>query len=82
MADEMGRSDLDEEGLRMLVATAGDDDPRRALAGAAGLRRAAEHSQMLAVRRARHAGLSWAEIADALGVSKQAAHRKYRGRDA
>ena len=29
------------------------------------------------VRRARVAGYSWREIADALGVSKQAANRKY-----
>ena len=33
-----------------------------------------------AVRRARVAGLTWSEIADSLGVAKEAAHRKDRGR--
>ena len=31
----------------------------------------------VAVRRARHAGLSWAEIGTLLGVTKQTMHRKY-----
>ena len=32
----------------------------------------------VAVRRARHSGLSWAEIGTLLGVTKQTMHRKYR----
>jgi hypothetical protein len=32
----------------------------------------------LAVRRARNAGLSWAEIGTFLGVTRQTVHRKYR----
>lgn len=32
----------------------------------------------VAVRRARHMGLSWAEIGTFLGVTKQTMHRKYR----
>lgn len=64
----------------MLVDAAEDDDPRRALAGAAELRREAERIQGVAVRRARLSGLTWTEIAALLQVSKQAAHRKYRGR--
>lgn len=64
----------------MLVDAAGDEDPRRALAGSAELRRAAEQLQGVAVRRARLSGMSWTEIAELLQVSKQAAHRKYRGR--
>jgi hypothetical protein len=71
---------VDVERLRMLVDAADDEDPLRALAGAAELRREAERVQAVAVRRARAVGLSWAEIAAALQVSKQAAHRKYRGR--
>lgn len=63
----------------LLADTADGEDPRRALAGAAALRREAERLQTVAVRRARHAGLSWSEIAQQLGVSKQAAHRRYRG---
>jgi hypothetical protein len=71
---------MDVARLRMLVDAAGDEDPRRALVGAAELRREAERVQSVAVRRARASGLSWAEIAASLQVSKQAAHRKYRGR--
>lgn len=32
-----------------------------------------------AVRKARHNGLSWAEIGTLLGIKKQTAHRKFRG---
>lgn len=32
------------------------------------------------VRRARVAGLAWSMIADAIGVTKQAVHKKYGGR--
>ena len=32
----------------------------------------------VAVRRARHAGLSWAQIGTLLGVTRQTMHRKYR----
>ena len=66
--------------MRTALEFAEGDDPRRALAAAAELRREAERLQDTAVRRARVAGMSWAEIAGLLGVSKQAAHRKYRGR--
>lgn len=70
--------------MRTLLDQAGGDDPRQALAAAAELRREAERLQDTAVRRARVAGLSWSEIAEHLGVTRQAAHRKYRagrGRD-
>ncbi len=66
--------------MEVLVGGDGRDDPRAALRAAAESRRRAEREQDAAVRRARVAGLTWAEIATCLGVSKQAAHRKYRGR--
>ncbi|MTV27415.1 RNA polymerase subunit sigma-70 [Nitriliruptoraceae bacterium ZYF776] len=66
--------------VRTLVDAASGDDPRRALLAAAELRREADRLQTSAVRRARHTGMSWATIAAALGVSKQAVHRRYRGR--
>jgi DNA-directed RNA polymerase specialized sigma24 family protein len=34
-------------------------------------------AEAVAVRRARNAGFSWAEIGTMLGVSKQAMHKKY-----
>lgn len=66
--------------MKTLIDAADGDDPRQALAAAAELRRQAERLQDAAVRRARVAGMTWSDIADHLGVSKQAAHRKYRGR--
>jgi hypothetical protein len=66
--------------VRTSIDSADGDDPREVLRAAAQQRREAERTQDAAVRRARVAGLSWAEIATHLGVTKQAAHRKYRGR--
>ncbi|WP_426184391.1 AsnC family protein [Microbacterium sp. TWP3-1-2b2] len=41
------------------------------------LRRDLSRVEEAQVRRARNAGYSWQAIASALGVTKQAAHRKY-----
>ena len=48
------------------------------LAAIAESRRELTRREEVAVRRARHAGLSWAEIGTLLGVTKQTMHRKYR----
>lgn len=66
--------------MKVSVDAADGHGPHEALRVAAEARRQAERQQDAAVRRARIAGLTWAEIATHLGVSKQAAHRKYRGR--
>lgn len=58
----------------------GDNDPLKALAAVAELRRQAERLEAVQVRRARTQGLAWIRIAEALGVSKQAVHKKYGGR--
>ncbi len=65
--------------LTALAVAAGDDDPRAALRATADLRRAVERQEAQLVRRARNKGLSWAEVAAQLGVTKQAVHRKYGG---
>jgi len=39
-----------------------------------------ERLERLHVENARKAGRSWQEIADELGVSKQAVHKKYAGK--
>ena len=62
-----------------LAALVTDADPRtglRAVGGAA--RRLVERLEESQVRRARELGWSWQDIADALGVSRQAAHKKHR----
>ncbi|MFP5284071.1 MAG: hypothetical protein ACLGIF_11550 [Actinomycetes bacterium] len=65
--------------MSALVARAGDDDPLAALAAVAELRREVSRAESGVVRRARVAGASWAEIARALGVSRQAVHQRYGG---
>ncbi len=68
------------EELVMLVRVAGDDDPRAGLSAAARLRRELEQLEGVQVRQARNRGLTWEQIASALGVSRQAVHKKYGGR--
>lgn len=62
-----------------LVMHAEDEDPLRALAATAQLHKEVGRAEAVAVRRARARGASWAQIAAALGVSRQAVHRKYGG---
>jgi transposase-like protein len=54
------------------------DDPETALRALTALRRELDGTEPEIVRRALQGGASWSQIARALGISKQAAHRKYR----
>jgi predicted transcriptional regulator len=47
----------------------------------AALRRLLERLERVHVENARRAGRSWQEIADELGVTKQAVHKKYATRE-
>ena len=64
--------------LQTLVGQAGGDDPLAALEALAAARRELERLEELQVRRARVASASWASIALALGVSRQAVHQRFR----
>lgn len=55
------------------------DDPERALAAVVALRLMADKLERQTVARALEQGWSWAQIAQALGVSKQAAHKRLAG---
>ncbi|MDQ5874231.1 MAG: AsnC family protein, partial [Actinomycetota bacterium] len=60
-----------------LATDAGSRDPTVGLRAVASLRLLLEDLQELQVRNARASGWSWQEIASALGVSKQAVHKRY-----
>jgi predicted transcriptional regulator len=60
-----------------IVAQTGSADPQVGLRGVASLRTLLEAVEELQVRRARDLGWSWQQIAELLGVSKQAVHQKY-----
>lgn len=53
------------------------DDPEAALAAVVALRRLADQLERRAVLAAVDRHWSWSEIAQALGVTKQAAHKRF-----
>ena len=61
-----------------LAGAASSKDPAVGLKAVASLRWLLESLERLQVQNARAAGGSWEQIADALGVSKQAVHKKHR----
>lgn len=61
----------------MEIAQRDDGGPLAELASINEARHELERREAVAVRRARHAGYSWAEVATILGVSRQAAHKKF-----
>ncbi|MCP2264918.1 helix-turn-helix domain-containing protein [Promicromonospora thailandica] len=63
-----------------LAASAAGDDPAEGLRAVRALRELADRLEALQVERARRLGWSWQDIAGALGVSRQAVHKKYNRR--
>lgn len=55
-------------------------DPRAGLRAVSSLRVLADTLELRQVEAALRAGLTWQEIADALGVTRQAVHKKYARR--
>lgn len=56
------------------------DDPVKALAAVVALRRLADQLEQEAVERAVERGWTWSQVAQALGVTKQAVHKKFAHR--
>jgi hypothetical protein len=55
-------------------------DPAEALAAVTALRRLADRIEDAAVEQAMRAGWSWPQVAEALGVTRQAVHKKHAQR--
>ncbi|WP_107870324.1 helix-turn-helix domain-containing protein [Pseudoduganella sp. UC29_71] len=55
------------------------EEPSDALAAVVALRAMADQLERKAVRQAIEDGWTWAQVAEALGVSRQAAHKKHAG---
>lgn len=56
------------------------EDPAEALAAVLALRRMADQLEYEAVDRAVAQGWTWAQVAEALGVTRQAAHKRHARR--
>ena len=68
---------MDVPTISVLADEAASHDPIAALRAIEKLRKEVDRVEAVAVRRARNANASWQLIALALGVSKQAVHKKY-----
>lgn len=67
--------------LRQISELATDvSDPRAGLRAIVSLRALADSLELRQVEAALAAGMSWQAIAEALGVSRQAVHKKYAKR--
>ncbi|HET7380236.1 MAG TPA: helix-turn-helix domain-containing protein [Gaiellales bacterium] len=62
----------------MMVSTA--DDPATGLAAVVALRRLADQLEDSQVERALRSGWSWPQVAEALGVTRQAVYKKHARR--
>ncbi|MBG6226583.1 putative transcriptional regulator [Arthrobacter sp. CAN_A2] len=68
------------ESSQVAVTAADTSDPRAGLRAVAALRVLADALELRQVEAALRAGMSWQMIADALGVTRQAVHKKYAKR--
>ena len=65
------------ESMHTLTAEAGSDDPLASLRAVRALRTEINLHEATLIRRARNLGFGWQMIATALGVTRQAVHKKY-----
>jgi hypothetical protein len=63
-----------------VIAITTPPDPADGLAAVVALRRLAERLETAEVERAMRAGWSWPEVAEALGITRQAVHKKHAKR--
>ena len=65
------------DAMHTLTEQAGDENPLAALHAVSQMRTELDRHEAGLVRKARNAGMGWQMIATALGVSRQAVHKKY-----
>jgi DNA-binding XRE family transcriptional regulator len=68
------------ESSQVATVAADTTDPRAGLRAVASLRQLADTLELRQVEAALRAGLKWQDIADALGVTRQAVHKKHAHR--
>jgi DNA-binding XRE family transcriptional regulator len=68
------------ESTRVARAAAVTTDPRAGLRAVASLRTLADALELRQVEAGLRSGMTWQQIADALGVTRQAVHKKYSKR--
>lgn len=69
---------VDTMDVTEIETAARSDDPEAGFRAVAALRRLADQLEERNVSAARRRGWSWEQIGDALGISRQAAHKKHR----
>ncbi|MGO2066999.1 hypothetical protein [Glutamicibacter arilaitensis] len=68
------------ETSKVTAIAADTGNPKAGLRAVASLRALADTLELRQVEAALRAGMSWQDIADALGVTRQAAHKKHSKR--
>ena len=61
-----------------MALDARSDDPAVGLRAVVALRRLTDRIEAAQVTAARRSGWTWQQIGDALGISRQAVHKRYR----
>ncbi|SJM71229.1 hypothetical protein FM112_15975 [Gulosibacter sp. 10] len=64
----------------MAAVAADTSDPRAGLRAVAVLRALADTLELRQVEAALRSGMTWQDVADALGITRQAAHKKHAKR--
>lgn len=68
------------ESRQVAEVAADTSDPRTGLRAIASMRALTDHLELTQVEAGLRSGMSWQDVADALGVSRQAVHKKYAKR--